>query len=276
MDAGTDWGGFKGFEAEGWSRKAASYDRLTGRATAQLIAPLLDAVALAPGMQILDVGCGLGYIAAAAAARGAVPVGLDAAPGMIAEARRRHPQIEFEEGDAEGLPFEDGTFDAVVGGCVLNHLPRPDRALAEFVRVLRPGASAAATVWDRPERMRLIGVVAEAIQQAQGVRDPGIPRDGPDPYRFADDAAFTALLSEAGLDGARVHTIEFEQPVSSTDELWEGMLGGTVRTSTVIERQETQVVELVRGALDHTVSPYRGETGIALPVAAKLGSGRRP
>ena len=87
-----------------------------------------------------------------------MPLGLDAAVGMVAAARARYPEIEFRQGDAERLPFADASFDAVVAGFVVNHLPCPERALVEFARVLRPDGRVAVTVWDRPERMRLLGI----------------------------------------------------------------------------------------------------------------------
>ena len=277
MDAGAEEAAaFKAFEAEGWTRKAKTYDRLTGRATARLVVPLLEAAGVESGTRLLDVACGPGHIAAAAAAKGAKPVGLDAAEGMVAVARARYAEIEFQQGDAERLPFADASFDAVVAGFVVNHLPRPERALAEFARVVRPGGRVAVTVWDRPARMRLLGVLGEAVERTEGVRDPGLPSGGPDPFRFADDAALAALLSGAGLAEAEVCSIAFEQEVADTDELWEGMLAGSVRTAALIERQPEPVRRRIRAALEQAVAPYRSETGIALPVSAKLASGRRP
>jgi SAM-dependent methyltransferase len=276
MDAGSDAAGFKAFEAEGWTRKAATYDRLTGRATARLVEPLLDAAGVRSGTRLLDVACGPGHCAAAAAARGAVPLGLDAAGGMVAVARGRYPEIEFQHGDAERLPFADASFDALVAGFVVNHLPLPARALAEFARVVRPGSRVAVTVWDRPERMRLLGVLAETVERTEGVRNPGLPSGGPDAFRFADEAALVALLSGAGLDKAEVQSIGFEQRVADTEELWQGMLAGSVRTAAVIERQPESVRRRIRAELENAVAPYRSDAGITLPVSAKLGSGRRP
>jgi SAM-dependent methyltransferase len=276
MDAGGEEAAFKAFEAEGWTKKAKTYDRLTGRATARLVVPLLEAAGAGSGTRLLDVACGPGHIAAEAAAKGAVPVGLDLAEGMVALARARYVEIEFQQGDAERLPFADASFDAVVAGFVVNHLPRPERALAEFVRVVRSGGRVAVTVWDRPERMRLLGVLGEAVEGTEGVRDPDLRSGGPDPSRFADDAALAALLSGAGLADAEVRSIAFEQEVADTDELWEGLLAGSVRTAALIERQPEQVRRRIRAALEKAVAPYRSETAIALPVSAKLASGRRP
>jgi SAM-dependent methyltransferase len=276
MDAGGEEAAFKAFEAEGWTRKAKTYDRLTGRATARLVVPLLEAAGARSGTRVLDVACGPGHIAAEAAAKGAVPVGLDLSEGMVALARARYVEIEFQQGDAERLPFADASFDAVVAGFVVNHLPRPERALAEFVRVVRSGGRVAVTVWDRPERMRLLGVLGEAVEGTEGVRDPDLRSGGPDPSRFADDAALAALLSGAGLADAEVRSIAFEQEVADTDELWEGLLAGSVRTAALIERQPEPVRRRIRAALEKAVAPYRSETAIALPVSAKLASGRRP
>src|SRR4051794_2209242 len=277
MDAGGEEAAlFKAFEAEGWTRKAKTYDRLTGRATARLVVPLLEAAGVQSGTRVLDVACGPGHLAAEAAAMGAVPVGLDLAEGMVALARARYAEIEFQQGDAERLRFADASFDAVVAGFVVNHLPRPERALAEFARVVRSGGRVAVTVWDRPERMRLLGVLGEAVESIGGMRDPGLPSGGPDPFRFADDAALAALLSDAGLAEAEVRSIAFEQEVADTDELWEGLLAGSVRTAVLIERQPEPVRRRIRAALEKAVAPYRSETAIALPVSAKLASGRRP
>jgi SAM-dependent methyltransferase len=275
MNAGSDPGGFKAFEAEGWTRKAATYERLTGRATARLVEPLLDAAGVQPGTRLLDVACGPGRCAAAAAARGAVPLGLDAAVGMVAVARGRYPEIEFRQGDAEALPFADASFDAVVAGFVVNHLPRPEAALAEFARVSRPGGRVAVTVWDRPERMRLLGVLGDAAERSEGVLDPGLPDGGPDPFRFADEGAFAALLSGAGLGRVEVRSITFEERVADADELWEGLLAGTVRTAALIERQSESVRRRIRVELENVLAPYRTDAGITLPVSVKLAHGRR-
>jgi hypothetical protein len=93
--------------------------------------------------------------------------------------------------------------------------------------------------------------------------------------RFADEAAFAALLSGAGLEGLDVRSIGFEEMVADTDELWEGMLAGSVRTAAVIERQPESVRRRIRVELESVVAPYRSDDGIMLPVSAKLASGRR-
>ncbi|HWY39347.1 MAG TPA: class I SAM-dependent methyltransferase, partial [Chthoniobacterales bacterium] len=100
---------FTEFEHEGWERVADKYDSTWSTSTRQFIRPLLDAARVSAKMSVLDVGCGPGYVSAAAAERGAKPVGLDFSTEMIAIAKRMFPGIEFREGDAQNLPFADAT-----------------------------------------------------------------------------------------------------------------------------------------------------------------------
>jgi ubiquinone/menaquinone biosynthesis C-methylase UbiE len=106
---------FKAFESAGWSRQANTYGRVSGAITARFVDPLLDAARVWAGMRVLDVATGPGHVAAAAAGRGAEPVGVDIAERMLAVARRDHPRLDFRPGDAEALPFADASFEAVVG-----------------------------------------------------------------------------------------------------------------------------------------------------------------
>src|SRR5262249_22676865 len=142
---------FHDFEQAGWQRAAEHYPDAFGSLTSQAAGPLLDAVRAGPGVRILDVATGPGYVAGAAAARGAGVVSIDFSPAMLERARRDHPHVHFREGDAESLPFPDRRFDAVVISFALLHLARPDMALAEARRVLAPGGRLAITVWAGPD-----------------------------------------------------------------------------------------------------------------------------
>jgi len=108
------------------------------------------AIAPKPGERVLDVACGTGTSTAALAKRGAEVVGIDFSAGMIAEARRRHPALEFATGDAQALPFGDGGFDAVTVSFGLRNFADPHAALAEMHRVLRPGGRVVVTEFSTP------------------------------------------------------------------------------------------------------------------------------
>jgi SAM-dependent methyltransferase len=276
-DASDEAAAFKHFEAEGWTARAESYEQLTGRASAASCEALLDAAAVAAGARVLDVASGPGHISAAIAARAAQPTGIDISEGMLSAARSQYPQLEFLHGDAEALPFSDSAFDAVVGGFVLNHLPAPERAVAEAARVVRPGGKVAFAVWDRPERTRMIGLISDAIDHAGADRSAG-PPPGPDGFRFADEHEFTTLLAGARLEQVGVDTVELVVPVpGGVDELWEGLLGGSVRASSVVLAQPKEVRRRIRAAFDQLAAEHRSaDGGLAVPAVVKIGSGRCP
>jgi SAM-dependent methyltransferase len=261
---------FKAFESAGWAARAATYDDLMGAVTARFVEPLLDAATVGAGTRLLDAACGPGSLAAEAAARGAEPVGLDLAPGMVELARERHPSLRFLPGDVEHLPFEDASFDAITAGFLLHHLPDPDRAVAEFARVLAPGGRIAATVWDRPERMRLLGLVNEALARAE-VDPAGALPDGPDAFGFADPPELAALLERGGFEAVEVRTLDVTHRTRSAAELWDGLLGGTVRTTLQVNEQPPEVRERVRAAFAELAEAHRApDGGLEVPVAAVL------
>jgi SAM-dependent methyltransferase len=266
---------FNAFEAEAWERRAAGYHDFFAPIATRAIEPLLDAAAVGAGTRTLDVATGPGYVAAAALARGAEVTGLDVAAQMVELARRNNPGVRFVQGDAERLPFEEGSFDAALANFAILHLGRPERAAAEIARVLDPGGRAALTVWDAPERARLIGVLADAVAEAGASPPPGIPA-GPDFFRFSDDGEFTRLLAGVGLTDARVETLEFSHRLASADELWDGMMGGTVRMRALVEGQPEEDRRRIRAAFERLVDEWGSGEGLEVPVAVKLASARKP
>jgi 2-polyprenyl-3-methyl-5-hydroxy-6-metoxy-1,4-benzoquinol methylase len=103
----------------------------------------LGRIPIKPGVRLLDVACGAGQIAIPAARAGADVTGIDIAPNWIAQAHARAEAegltAQFDEGDAEALPYTDDSFDVVVSLFGAMFAPRPQRVAAELVRVCRPG-----------------------------------------------------------------------------------------------------------------------------------------
>ena len=132
-----------------WGRRAAGFDADFGhsiRTAAERAAwdRILDLVVGGRGtLDALDVGCGTGFLSLELAGRGHRVTGIDFAPQMLAEARKKPMAqgvaVRFEEGDAEQLPFAEGSFDLVMTRHVLWTLPHPEAAIDEWIRVLRPG-----------------------------------------------------------------------------------------------------------------------------------------
>lgn len=100
---------------------------------------LTNALAPKPSDRILDLAAGTGASSAEIARSGARVVACDLSAGMIEVGRNHHPDIEFIQGDAMDLPFEDQSFDAVTISYGLRNVPDPKRALEEMARVVRPG-----------------------------------------------------------------------------------------------------------------------------------------
>src|SRR5436853_2076065 len=121
---------FARFEHDGWQRVAGKYESVWSGSTRQFIPPLLDAAEVSSGISVLDVGCGPGYVSAAAADRGARTIGLDFSGAMVAIAGKTFPTLRFEEGDAQDLPHPNAAFNCVVSDFALLHVSRPERAAA--------------------------------------------------------------------------------------------------------------------------------------------------
>lgn len=112
---------------------------------------LLGRVPVAPGQDVLDVATGTGNIALRAAAAGAQVTGLDLTPELFATARRRAERlgvvVDWVQGDAEELPFEDDSFDRVYSAFGVQFAPRHEIAAQELARVTRPGGSIGVVGW---------------------------------------------------------------------------------------------------------------------------------
>jgi SAM-dependent methyltransferase len=114
-------------------------------------AKFIERLNLRPGMKVLDVACGTGNQALPAARAGAVVTGVDIAPNLVEQARKNAEReglsIKFDEGDAEALPYDDASFDAVVTMFGAMFAPRPDLVAAELKRVCRSGGFIAMANW---------------------------------------------------------------------------------------------------------------------------------
>src|SRR5499427_6458581 len=165
-----------------WNRRAPSFDddfghsiRTSGERAAwdRILDLVLDGRVR---LEALDVGCGTGFLALELAARGHHVVGVDFAPAMIEEARRKVAasglSVRFEEADAEQLPFVPRSFDLVISRHVLWTLPHPQAAIDEWMRVLRPGGRLAVVdgQFDASGLGRSSGI-ARASEEYAAIRD---------------------------------------------------------------------------------------------------------
>jgi ubiquinone/menaquinone biosynthesis C-methylase UbiE len=186
-----------------------------------------------PGMLVLDVACGTGNAAIPAAKAGARVSGVDIATNLLASARLRAQReglregldIEFDEGDAEELPFADRSFDLVVSMFGAIFAPRPERAAAELTRVCRPGGQIAMANWT-PR-----GFIGE--QQAIVARYQPVPPGMPNPIEWGAEATVRRRFA-AGVKDLRITpvmaTMKFPFSAAATVEFFRTHFGPAMRT----------------------------------------------
>ena len=265
---------FKDFERSGWEAVVDEYAGAFGALTIQSIEPLLDAVGAGPGVRLLDVASGPGYVAAAAAERGAVATGVDFYAPMVAASARLYSKANFHNGDAEALPFADESFDAATMNFGLLHLGDPDKALAEACRVLRPGGRFAFTVWAKPEETAGFGITLGAIQTHGNMRVP-LP-DGPPFFRFSDWAESMRSLAAAGFTDAAIKKIPQTWRLPSVDALFEAMQTATVRTAGLIRHQTPEALRSIRVMMRNACGLYQRNGAVELPMPAILAAAKKP
>jgi SAM-dependent methyltransferase len=260
----------------------ASYERYVGRWSALVADRFVDELGAARGIRWLDVGCGTGALTEAIVERcdPASVIGVDPSPGFLAAARARPrlaglPAVRFEEGDAMRLPAADGSADVVVSGLVLNFVPDPAAALAEFRRVVAPDGIIGSYVWDYADGMQLMRLFWDAA----GAVDPlAVALD--EGRRFPlcrPEALLEALTSALGGEASsvRVWPIEIATVFADFDDLWTPFLGGQgpapAYLATVTDGAREAIRERVRAS-----APTGADGSIALTARAWAVAGREP
>jgi ubiquinone/menaquinone biosynthesis C-methylase UbiE len=167
----SDMDAHEEFERCAWGEMSGAYEANFGRITVQASDALLSAANVKSGTALLEVACGTGNISNVARKAGAEVIGIDFVHGMITEAKRLHPHIDFRVGDAQALPFDDNTFDAVVCNFGVHHFSDPLRALNEAFRVLKVGGEYAFTVWSPPNDVSINfrQIIREAVTRRRRV-----------------------------------------------------------------------------------------------------------
>jgi ubiquinone/menaquinone biosynthesis C-methylase UbiE len=255
-----------------WRRPTTTFSRRSRRSPSS---PCWKRYGLRADADLLDVATGPGSLAAEVLKLGARPVGVDLSPGMIELARNSYPGIDFRVAEVEHLPFPDCSFDAVVCNFGLGHFPQPESSIAECVRTLKQGAYLALSWWDDPSRQRIQGLFREAIAEVGAATPPDVPA-GYSILRFSDGNEFRRLLEGAELSDVAVHDHRTTYLVPDVDTLWRGGLGSFAVTASAIAHQHAATQAAIRAALERKAAVYQIPNGLMLPIAFKIGRGRKP
>jgi ubiquinone/menaquinone biosynthesis C-methylase UbiE len=199
-------------EHEGWQVSGAAaevYEKCFVPAIFGQWAPqLVDTARVSSGDRVLDVGCGTGVLARAAADRVAAEgqvTGLDINEGMQAVARRIRPQIDWRQGDATKLPLPDESYDVVMSQFSLMYFPDRIAALKEMMRVLKPGGRLVIAVWGPYERATGYVILTEIAQRRCGQAAADVLTA---PFVLGDQDTVRDLFKAAGINEVSVELRE--------------------------------------------------------------------
>jgi ubiquinone/menaquinone biosynthesis C-methylase UbiE len=265
---------FKQHELKGWDSKAIGYGQHAAKVAKQVHGPLLDAARVHDGTELLDVACGPGDLVATASVRGAKSTGIDFAPAMIAEARKKHPSHTFREGDAEQLPFDEASFDAVVCAFGVGHLAHPDTAIQEAFRVLRAGGHYAFSWWCSADKHEFFALVQRAVKM-HGNPNVTLP-PAPANFRFSDPKECMRTLAATGF--SMITTTECSPLYEPEDprEVLDLIYKSSVRTALVLSLQGDAARQEIEDAILKGVLDHRHEGRFRMVWAANVVAGRKP
>ena len=251
---------WKELDAASYDGVAEAFDRHSRRLSGQAAARLAALVRVSSGDRVLDVGTGTGLIPFSLAAASEPPVsvlGIDLSAGMIDTARRRlrdergdDARIRFERMDAERLELPSESFDVVLSGFALTHVPRPELATREIFRVLRPGGRVGIALGSRPpaasgaQLRHAFAEVGRRIQQLRGRRltadlldrivdrrlgaSDEVPEGGPLATQLNRVPLLQRLVSETGFVAIETSWRNYQNEVPTAEEFWD--LHRTIRS----------------------------------------------
>jgi len=210
------------------NRSAEAYDQGMGRWSQRLAAPFIAFAGLADGERIIDVGCGTGSLTFALpqAANVAQVAAIDYSENFVEVARSKNsdPRITIERADACALPFADASFDRAVSLLVLQFIPDSERAVAEMCRVVRPGGTVAAAVWDTSGGM----TVQQMFWDAAVAVDPTLATARGEFYirPMTQPNEMETLWTQLGLNDVKESKLAIQVEYECFDAYWAPLCAG--------------------------------------------------
>lgn len=209
--------------ARTFSTSGEAYDAFMGRYSKSLAPLFADSARIVAGQTVLDVGCGPGALTAELVDRlGADDVrAFDPSPSFVEACATRFPTVDVRIGRAEDVPFATDSVDAALSQLVMHFVSDPAEAIAELRRVVRPGGTVAACVWDFENEMEMLRAFWDAAL--------AVDAQAPDEARtlqFGREHEIADLFVAEGLSEVEESTLVVTASYSGFDELWNGFLAG--------------------------------------------------
>jgi len=247
---------------DSWS-SGEQYEKFMGRWSNLVAEKFLDWLAVPPRSSWLDVGCGTGaltkLILQTCQPKKIISIDLSSEFIFHAKQSTTDPVVSFQVGKAEVLELETNSVDAVVSGIMLNFVPKPEAAVAEMIRVAKPGGTIGIFLWDYADGMQMLRYFWDAVVELnskakeldEGLRFP-ICREG----------QLEALVKQAGLKNVEVLPLVIKTEFKNFDDYWIPFLGNVGPAPSYVmsfgenERQElkNKLLETLPLEKDGTIS----------------------
>ena len=234
---------------------------------------VLDAVNIQKGHRVLDVACGTGVLAREAVKRlgpdGSI-AGIDPNPGMLAVAEQLTPAIEWRQGAAESLPFEDQSFDAVISQFGLMFFKNHRQAIKEMLRVLKTQGQLAVAVWDSLENIPAYEREVSLLNRVAGKRAADALRA---PFVLGNRDELEALFEEGGTHSIKISTQYGKARFPSIRAMVEADLRGWLPVLDVVLSEE--LIQQILKEAEEDLSSYISDAGnVVFATSAHIVTGK--
>jgi len=238
-------------QGELWGRAPVDWAELMEPVHTPLWEAMLDATQVGEGTNFLDVGCGGGGASILAADRGAQISGIDASEPLLDVARQRVPAGDFRVGDLEALPFDSGTFGAVIAASSIQYAEDPVAALRELKRVCRPNGRVAVSLFGPPEKVAF-GAIFAAIRDALPE-----PPSGGGPFALSAVGVLEGLVEQAGMPLSEVSEVDVPMRFTDVDTFLKAAASGGPTQRAIEAIGEEAFNTAVLGAIE----PFQTDDG---------------
>lgn len=240
---------------------------------------LLEDVPIGRGQDILDVACGSGAVTRLAAAKVGINgslTGLDMNPGMLEIAREScryvQPEIDWRQGDATDMPFDDEGFDTVVCQQGVQFIPDKSAALKEIHRVLRPGGWLGFTVWRGTDRLPGYHALCKALEEHVGTDAADVMRT---PFSAGDMEDLRQVTKQAGFPYVQVSVEVGEVRFASAREFAQLNIdavppGPKGHLKAMYESVSEENREALMKEVERSLAAYTDDEGVVWPMEAVL------